>query len=557
MAPQNPIRRENKRPGTREWLLERPVSCRDRDWTAPAETAPDTPVRRTCIEGYGTRMTVNKGEWIGFCVSSRFRWFAVAIYRMGWYGSDGARRMPDLLRDPERREVGSIFPGTYQPAVTDAEHCVRCAWSVSCWLKVPADPEDWVSGVYLAKLSGFDDPALPLEGEQSYMIFVVRDDQRPSEILAQLSTTTWHAYNRWGGFSAYSVQPAYQVCAQRLSFDRPFQSPDYAEGRFGSGAGLFLNNFTSKLSPHTPQAGFGNGRFGGWELSSIRWLEREGYDLTYCTNTDIHDRADLFRGHRCLLSLGHDEYWSAEMFDRVLEAVDEGALNVGFFSGNTMFRVIELSGDRDGTESRTMASYAWATPNEWTEFNQAAAPGYRDTRRLIGTTLWKSSDDIDQDLTLLLYPRLASGPAGWILEGTRLAAWNQGSDGSWPFVSLGLLLGGHEVNVESPAAMLPDTTPVIGVLSADVPSGAGKQGAEGPVGQWLVVGVWKEAPQARIFSAGTVLWGWALDDFAIPGHELAVTHPPRRVYLSADVQTITRNVLARLLAPVFGLPTGT
>src|SRR3954454_23164434 len=438
MASQNPIQKENARPGTRQWLLENPVSCDDPDWLAFAEGTSSTPVRRGSIEGYATKITVNKGESIDFCVSSRFEWFNVAIFRMGWYNSDGARRMPDIVRDPHTREHRARFPGKYQPT---PERCctayLRCQWEVSCRLEIPSDPEDWLSGVYLAKLTGLTDQLVPKE---SYIIFVVRDDGRSSDFLAQLSTTTWHAYNRWGGFSAYSVSPAEQVWAQELSFDRPFQSPDYAAGKSGSGAGLFLNNFTSKCSPHTPQGGFGNGRFGGWEHSLIRWLERAGYDVTYCTNTDLHDLQDPFQGRSCFLSLGHDEYWSAEMFDSLSSAVGQG-LNACFLSGNTLFRRILLSKEGSEAQSRKMASARFAgSANEWTKFNDI--DDGRNSSALLGTTYWLSGSDRDQDLTLLLLPALPPDLASWLLEGTPLFDWNQ----SPAYLSLGLLLGGHEVN---------------------------------------------------------------------------------------------------------------
>ena len=51
-------------------------------------------------------------------------------------------------------------------------------------------PNDWPSGVYVGKLTA------ELEGLQSYVIFIVRDD-RPCDFLFQCSDTTWPAYNRW------------------------------------------------------------------------------------------------------------------------------------------------------------------------------------------------------------------------------------------------------------------------------------------------------------------------------------------------------------------------
>src|SRR6266849_1809845 len=77
---------------------------------------------------------------------------------------------------------------------------VECRWSKSYSLTVPdkaIDPTDWTSGIYLAKLTA--DPS----GKQSYIIFVVRDDDRPSQYLFQSSITTYQAYNNWGGKSLY------------------------------------------------------------------------------------------------------------------------------------------------------------------------------------------------------------------------------------------------------------------------------------------------------------------------------------------------------------------
>jgi hypothetical protein len=537
MDTQNPIQRENARPGTRQWLLENPVSCDEPDWLQRAEGTVSTPVRRSSIEGYATKLTATKGDSIGLCVSSRFEWFTVAIYRMGWYGSDGARRMPDVLVDPQTGEVRTRFHGKYQatPRPDPYTRCVRCDWEVSCRLEIPADGDEWVSGVYLAKLGGFNGVETPTE---TYIVFVVRDDDRPAAFLAQLSTTTWHAYNRWGGFSAYSVQPAEQVWAQQLSFDRPFQAPDWLAGRFGSGAGLFLNNFTSKCSAHTPQSGFGNGRFGGWEYSMVRWLEREGYDVTYCTNTDLHDLPDPFKGRHGFLSLGHDEYWSKEMFVRVQRAVETGVIHAGFFSGNSIYRRIDLTRG-SGDQSRTMASAQWAEQaNEWTKFN-GMGDGLNSSS-LIGTTNWLSGNDFDQDVTLILRPHLPPDFAAWFLAGTRFQEWNQYRQGGASlYLSVGLLLGGHEVNTADPEDLPAGMLPVIGVMK---PEESGNQ--------WMIVGVWRESDDmilsGHVFSAGTVMWGWALDDFAVPGHEHAVSHPPRGAYVSADVQTLTRNVLARL-----------
>ena len=110
-------------------------------------------------------------------------------------------------------------------------------------------------------------------------MFVVRDDARVSDLLFQSSVSTMQAYNGWGGKSLYPFNSSGPQAA-RVSFDRPY----------GAGAG-----FTE---------------FQRWEYPTIRFLEREGYDVTYCTDVDTHAQPDMLVKHRAFLSVGHDEYWS-------------------------------------------------------------------------------------------------------------------------------------------------------------------------------------------------------------------------------------------------------
>jgi len=74
----------------------------------------------------------------------------------------------------------------------------ECKWEPSVEFKIP---DDWVSGVYLGKLTtkkvkGVYQSKLTAnkDGLQSYVIFIVRDD-RPCDLLFQCSDLTWQAYN--------------------------------------------------------------------------------------------------------------------------------------------------------------------------------------------------------------------------------------------------------------------------------------------------------------------------------------------------------------------------
>ena len=76
------------------------------------------------------------------------------------------------------------------------------------------------------------------------------------------------------------------------------------------GAGEFLTN----LQPHPDVYKVSNA---GWDYNMVRWVEREGYDVTYCTSLDTHARPSMLMRHKAWLSIGHDEYWSWAMRDHV------------------------------------------------------------------------------------------------------------------------------------------------------------------------------------------------------------------------------------------------
>jgi hypothetical protein len=170
-------------------------------------------------------------------------------------------------------------------------------------------PRDWLSGVYLGKLTALR------EGLQSYILFIVRDERR-ADFIFQCSDTTWQAYNRWPDqFALYDDgrNQWYWGPGVDVSFDRPY--------------GKYCQILDAPLST-------GSGEWFLWEFPFAFWLEAQGRDVTYVSNLDTHaDPAGLSRA-KGFLSVGHDEYYSVEMFQNLKSAI-AGGLSVGFFSGNT------------------------------------------------------------------------------------------------------------------------------------------------------------------------------------------------------------------------------
>lgn len=306
------IARENQQAGTRDWLL------------TDSRIEPKSRYRSPSIEGYCSHASIRAGETISFHVSTNpVSRFTLDIYRMGYYDGNGARLI---------KQVGE-FEGKSQPEPPLGDKRLRdCQWEACAEFRIP---EEWLSGVYLGKLTALS------EGLQSYIIFIVRDD-RPADVLFQCSDNTWQAYNRWPNqFSLYDdgKKEWYWGANIQVGYNRPY--------------GKYCQLIDAPLS-------LGSGEFLLWEFPIAYWLESEGYDVSYISNVDTHrDPKGLLRA-RGLLSVGHDEYWSSEMFENVRAAV-AGGVNVAFLSGNTAFGKIAyderlrsfertgIFGPRDGT----------------------------------------------------------------------------------------------------------------------------------------------------------------------------------------------------------------
>jgi len=358
------VRKENERPGSRDWLLTK------------TRVDPATKYRCPWVEGYCSRTSVRAGEEISFFVStnppSPFR---IDVYRMGYYGGAGGRLV--VSHGP--------FPGVAQPDPPVGERRLReCAWEPCLTIKVPPD---WVSGVYVGKLTA------EREGLQSYVIFVVRDD-RQADFIFQCSDTTWQSYNRWPSqFSLYDDGRSqwYWGPGVDVSFDRPY--------------GKYCQILDQPLS-------IGSGEFFLWEFPLAYWLEQRGEDVTYVSNLDTHaDPAGLMRA-RGFLSVGHDEYYSIEMFNQLKDAIGRG-LNVAFLSGNTccgridprpgtrgaahrLFSRVDRYGPRDTKERfDSIFRLPYRSPNENT------LVGARSTGEVTGGADWVCAE-----------------PDHWLFEGT-------------------------------------------------------------------------------------------------------------------------------------------
>ena len=97
-------------------------------------------------------------------------------------------------------------------------------------------------------------------------VFVVRDDDGHSDLLFQTSDTTWQAYNSWGGNSLYVGANMPNGRGYKVSYNRPLTIDSVSGG---------LGDYNSPMHSEYPM---------------IRWLEANGYNVSYTTDVDTDRR---------------------------------------------------------------------------------------------------------------------------------------------------------------------------------------------------------------------------------------------------------------------------
>ena len=259
----------------------------------------------TSIQGFATEMSVNRGSTVVFKIDTSAAAYRLDIYRLGFYAGLGARKVATVTPS------ASLPQGQPNCLNDSATGLVDCGnWNASASWTVPATA---VSGIYLARLVRTD------TGGASHVVFIVRNDAATAKVAYKTSDTTWQAYNSYGGNSLYTGSPAGR--AYKVSYNRPFTTRATQYSR----AWLF-----------------------GAEYPMVRWLEANGYDLTYMSGIDVERAPLMARNQRVLLSVGHDEYWSAGQRSSV-EAARDAGVHLAFFSGNEMFWKTRWENSIDGS----------------------------------------------------------------------------------------------------------------------------------------------------------------------------------------------------------------
>ncbi len=473
-ASPNAIQAENAKPGTAAWDL-------------PGGTALNIPTPTTAIQGYTSEISVQPRDVLHMHVSATpAAAYQIQVYRLGWYQGRGGRLIA-CLPSCAISELGITQP---VPSPDPRTGIVDAGWPVTDAVQVAPD---WVSGYFVAKLILTSGPA---RGQASWIPFIVRAAPGTSSaMLVQASVNTWEAYNNWGGKSLYtfnsggSIVPASKtVAAAMVSFNRPF------------------NNAIDVFH---------------WEYNRVRFLERNGYDVSYQTDVDTDLNPGSLLRHRLDVVSGHDEYWSPAMRN-AYEAARAAGVNLAFLGGNIGYwQARYANSDRTLVEYRKAALDPDPNPAQKTvQFGQP--PVNRPECQLLGVGYAGAVNPKDPPRSYVV-PAAAAADA-WF-AGTGLSA------GAVLFDTVG-----YEWDKVQPGCPVPPLHVLLhfsgsrGVAGSPAPADA----------------VMYTAPSgAHVLSDGSLQLAWALDDFG---------HSP---HANLGAQRLFQNIFASLLPPPGSLGGGT
>jgi len=462
------------------------------------------------IQGFATDISVNQGQTIYFKIDTNAKAYTIDIYRMGFYGGMGARKVASVT--PSAR-LPQSQPNCITNAATNLVDCGN--WAVSASWTVPSNA---TSGIYFAHLIRTD------TGGDSHIVFVVRNDSSHSAILLQTSDETWEAYNGYGGGSLYGPNGEFDTGnrAFKVSYNRPFVTRGFA---FEAASWVF-----------------------GSEYPLVRWFEANGYDVTYFTGLDAARSGKLIQNHKVYISSGHDEYWSGPQRANV-QAAQNAGVNMAFFSGNEVYQKTRWENSIDGanTPYRTLVCYKESyesapidpdDPPTWTgtwrdpRFSPPADGGQPENE-LTGTIWMVSGPGDDDPGTLSIQVPYADGQMRF-WRNTTIAQLKPGQTATLPPGTLGYEWDEDLDNGSRPAGTFDLSTATYN-LTTDLLLDYGSVTGAGTATHHMTIH--RTSSGALVFGAGTIQWAWGLDDNHDNPFE---SNPPP----DPDMQQATVNLLA-------------
>jgi hypothetical protein len=279
---------------------------------------------------YTDRLSYRPGDTVCFHASSTVKRFTLELIR------DGSKpccvkRFEELHAPLTRLRSGFIEAG--------------CDWPVVCRWRIPSDA---ASGFIVATACAYDAFGAKRVQEHGFFVRPIGRGTRGRSLLVG-ATSTWTAYNDWGGANHYHGDkvPGGMSFAPRLSIHRP-----WARGLIWLPEGAPRNPHDHEVPPgaiprYPPiefaftrgfSKWYANAGWATYERNFAVWAENNGYALDYASQQDLHNDPHLLDGYGCVVFVGHDEYWTWEMREAVDRFVEQGG-NVLRCAGNFFWQI--------------------------------------------------------------------------------------------------------------------------------------------------------------------------------------------------------------------------
>jgi hypothetical protein len=231
---------------------------------------------RRSTAGYSDSMSYIVGASIKFKISCPATDFYLEAIRVGYYEEGQGKR---------------IFTSKKTRCLDQSKRDSRY-WKANLEISTSSFPH----GMYLFVIRDSDKYS-------SYIPIILREKVAKAKAVFSVPTMTMQAYNSWTGADTYGGPDGFESRLRVVDFRKPFDE--------GNGAGKYLR-YVHPL---------------------IVYIEELGLDVSYVADTDLHFDKKILSNKQVLITAGHDEYWTMQERETVIQARKRG-LNTVFFGAN-------------------------------------------------------------------------------------------------------------------------------------------------------------------------------------------------------------------------------
>jgi hypothetical protein len=262
------------------------------------------------------------------------------------------------------------------------------------------------------------------------------------------------------------------------------------------------------------------------EFSLVRWLERNGFDVTYLTGLDADRYGQLLKRHKLFITTGHDEYWSADQRKNV-EAARDAGVNLAFLTGNDVYWKVRYEPSIDGSNTPYRTLVCYKEGHTILDDMGELQPEYKlDPMKDVWTGLWRDASPTNPEGpqpenaltgTIFTVNANAQGPMTVPARFGKLRFWKNTEvaklrEGEHVVYAFGML--GHEWNEDIDNGFRPAGLIRLSETIQDGSTYAVDWGSVWDEGTGVHHMTLYRAPSgALVFSGASAQFAWALDNF--------------------------------------------